>query len=99
MRHPRIIIAGIGLAAVAAVGVVTGATAGGSTASTASSTQTTAPAVPGTATATVHTTQAASGASPRPSWSITTASPCTSTGPTPPPGRWSPEGWPSYGLR
>jgi hypothetical protein len=31
MRDPRIIIAGIGLAAVAAVGVVTGATAGGST--------------------------------------------------------------------
>jgi predicted lipoprotein with Yx(FWY)xxD motif len=64
MRHPRIIIAGIGLAAVAAVGVVTGATAGGSTASTASSTQTTAPAVPGTATATVHTTQATVGGKP-----------------------------------
>ena len=33
MRHPRIIIAGIGLAAVAAVGGVTAASAGGSTAS------------------------------------------------------------------
>ena len=61
MRHPRIIIAGIGLAALAAVGGVIGATAGGSTASTASPTRTTAPAVPGTAAATVHTAQAAVG--------------------------------------
>ena len=61
MRHPRIIIAGIGLAAVAAVGGVIGATAGGSTASTASPTRTTAPAVPGTAAATVHAAQAAVG--------------------------------------
>ena len=35
MRHPRIIIAGIGLAAVAAVGGVTAASAGGSAASSA----------------------------------------------------------------
>ena len=61
MRAVRIIIAGIGLAAVAAIGGVTGATAGGSTASTASPTRTTAPAVPGTAAATVHTAQAAVG--------------------------------------
>lgn len=61
MRHPRIILAGIGLAAVAAVGGVIGATAGGSTASTASPTRTTAPAVPGIATATVHTAQATVG--------------------------------------
>ena len=61
MRHPRIIIAGIGLAAVAAVGGVIGATAGGSTASTASPARTTAPAVPGTATATVRTAQATVG--------------------------------------
>lgn len=61
MRHPRIIIAGIGLAAVAAVGGVIGATAGGSTSSTASPARTTAPAVPGTATATVHTAQATVG--------------------------------------
>jgi predicted lipoprotein with Yx(FWY)xxD motif len=61
MRHPRIIIAGIGLAAVAAVGGVIGATAGGSTSSTASPARTTAPAVAGTATATVHTAQATVG--------------------------------------
>src|ERR1700751_3764826 len=61
MQHPRIIIAGIGLAALAAVGGVIGATAGGSNASTASPTRTTAPAVPGTALATVRTAQAAVG--------------------------------------
>src|SRR5689334_22070748 len=61
MRAVRIIIAGIGLAAVAAIGGVTGATAGGSTASTAFPARTTAPAVPGTAAATVRTAQATVG--------------------------------------
>jgi predicted lipoprotein with Yx(FWY)xxD motif len=58
MRHPRIIIAGIGLAAVAAVGGGSGATPGGTNARTASPPRSTAPAVPGTATATGHTAQA-----------------------------------------
>ena len=44
MRHPRIIIAGIGLAAVAAVGGVTAASAGGSAASSAPSASPTAAA-------------------------------------------------------
>jgi predicted lipoprotein with Yx(FWY)xxD motif len=61
MRAVRIIIAGIGLAAVAAIGGVTGATAGGSTASAAFPARTTAPAVPGTAAATVRTAQATVG--------------------------------------
>jgi predicted lipoprotein with Yx(FWY)xxD motif len=52
MRHPRIIIAGIGLAAVAAVGGVTAASAGGSTASSTPS------ASPAAATATVRTVRA-----------------------------------------
>jgi predicted lipoprotein with Yx(FWY)xxD motif len=60
MRHPRIIIAGIGLAAVAAVGGVTAAAAAGSPASS------TTPAASGPATvsggaATVHTVQATVG--------------------------------------
>jgi predicted lipoprotein with Yx(FWY)xxD motif len=45
MRHPRIIIAGIGLAAVAAVGGVTAASAGGSAASSTPSASPTAAAV------------------------------------------------------
>ena len=44
MRHPRVIIAGIGLAAVAAVGGVTAASAGGSAASSAPSASPTAAA-------------------------------------------------------
>jgi len=53
MRHPRIIVAGIGLAAVAAVGSVTAASAGGSPASSAPS------ASPAAAAATVHAAPAA----------------------------------------
>jgi predicted lipoprotein with Yx(FWY)xxD motif len=53
MRHPKIIVAGIGLAAVAAVGGVTAASAGGSAASTAPS------ASPAAAAATVRTATAA----------------------------------------
>ena len=45
MRHPRIIIAGIGLAAVAAIGGVTAASAGGSAASSTPSASPTAAAV------------------------------------------------------
>jgi predicted lipoprotein with Yx(FWY)xxD motif len=52
MRHPRMIIAGIGLAAVAAVGGVTAASAGGSSASS------TASASPAAAVATVRTAPA-----------------------------------------
>src|SRR2546423_14490062 len=52
MRHPRIIIAGIGLAAVAAVGAVTAASAGGSTASSTPS------ASPAAVAATVRTVPA-----------------------------------------
>ena len=52
MRHPRIIIAGIGLAAVAAVGGVTAASAGGSTASSTPS------ASPAAGAATVRTVPA-----------------------------------------
>jgi predicted lipoprotein with Yx(FWY)xxD motif len=52
MRHPRIIIAGIGLAAVAAVGGVTAASAGGSTASSTPS------ASPAAVAATVRTVSA-----------------------------------------
>jgi predicted lipoprotein with Yx(FWY)xxD motif len=58
MRHPRIIIAGIGLAAVAAAGGVTAASAGGSPASSPPAASS-APAAPGAATATVRTTPAA----------------------------------------
>ena len=53
MRHPKIIVAGIGLAAVAAVGGVTAASAGGSAASAAPS------ASPAAAAATVRTATAA----------------------------------------
>jgi predicted lipoprotein with Yx(FWY)xxD motif len=58
MRHPRIVIAGIGLAAVAAVGGVTAASAGGSPASSPPAASS-APAAPGAAAATVRTTPAA----------------------------------------
>ena len=53
MRHPKIIVAGIGLAAVAAVGGVTAASAGGPAASAAPS------ASPAAAAATVRTATAA----------------------------------------
>ena len=53
MRHPKIIIAGIGLAAVAAAGSVTAASAGGSPASSAPSVS------PAAAAATVHAAPAA----------------------------------------
>ena len=55
MRHPRIIIAGIGLAAVAAAGGVTAVSAGGSAASSAPS------ASPAAAAATVRTAPEAAG--------------------------------------
>ena len=92
MRHPRIIIAGIGLAAVAAVGGVTAASAGGSAASSTPSASPTAAAV------TVRTAPATR-RPPRRSWSTPTACRCTSTGPTRRRGRWSPEAWPSCGRR
>jgi predicted lipoprotein with Yx(FWY)xxD motif len=58
MRHPRIIIAGIGLAAVAAVGGITAASAGGSPASSApSATASAAAATVRTAPATVAGTR------------------------------------------
>jgi predicted lipoprotein with Yx(FWY)xxD motif len=60
MRHPRIIMAGIGLAAVAAVGGVTAASATGSPASGAPPAASAAAAGSGGA-ATVHTTQATVG--------------------------------------
>ena len=57
MRHPRIIIAGIGLAALASVGGVTAATASGSPAATPSPASSTAPASQNAA-ATVRTAPA-----------------------------------------
>jgi predicted lipoprotein with Yx(FWY)xxD motif len=53
MRHPKIIIAGLGVAIAAAAGGITAASAGGATASS------TAPASAGAAGATVHTVPAA----------------------------------------
>ena len=94
MRHPRIIIAGIGLAAVAAVGGVTAASAGGSA---ASSTPVRQPNRGGGDRA--HRASDRRQARPRPSWSTPTACRCTSTGPTRRRGRSSPEAWPSCGRR
>ena len=73
MRHPRIIIASVSLAAAAALGG--GITAAAATTSHASS----QPAASQTAAATVRTVQASVGARPRPSWSTARGCRCTTT--------------------
>ena len=91
MKRPRIIIAGAGLAALAAAGGITAASASGSTAASAASMA--------TAAATVRTAQVTVAGKTETILVNVRACRCTSTGPTPRRSRWSPAGWPGCGRR
>ena len=93
MRHPKLIIAGLGLAAVAAAGGVTAAAAAGGPSASSST------AGHGATAATVRT---ASASVARQTETILVNSgglPLYFTGPTPRRSRWSPGGWPRCGHR
>ena len=93
MRHPRIIIAGIGLAAVAAAGGITAASASSSPASSAPAASHSAAA------ATVRTAPATVAGKTETILVNGPACRCTTTGPTPQRSRSSPGRWPSCGRR